>query len=635
MSLNFEIAEPGQGASELAYKTRAALSKFIANAAPLLEVPALAELSKEVIRSLKDEGASAFKTQIERHGSPAPEYHPLRNVLLAYGLAFNAIVDLGEVDYRQFSYKFEGLIRAVGAHLHSIGLKLDNEAQILLMAVLNKDHTSITWDAFRCERLGMERWQGPNTWNFLCSCMHQFELQDVWLRLSQFNLHDQYSDPVGMRGFREQFSEWFNVEAENSWYGVHPRGPIHGPWTSPVLYLDADGPWVAGLLTPQDTLRMRFTRVRLGSWLTTLGMADDDVRGIVERVKSESAGEGTFLVYPNDSLFGTVYQAMANESKGVRSCMAGPTEEYNTWDDIHPTDVYSSAHFGTGDNHLALFTYKVGENRIGRGIVNTESMRCVRWYGSVHGERALKRIGIKRDVCALENSWLALVQSGKRMIAPYLDGDIEYVKADQSAGRLYITQDGATMACETSGVLGISEVYCIDDDDYHDEEECTYQSESNSWISPDCDDWRCPVIGEWSHPSSRATIYLDGEEVEVSERVAGRMDSYLTMIDPTEDMLDEHGEWEDTDDGEELVSTDDVPANYTGRGRWATVQANKPYTPPPVQTFSWDTARYAQAAASAPVLAADVAQQLPAAMSIYAQAGCTCTDCRIERGELL
>lgn len=633
MSLNFEIAEPGQGASELAYKTRAALSKFIADAAPLLEVPALAELSKEAIRSLKDEGASAFKTQIERCGAPAPEFHPLRNVLLAYGPAFNAIAERGSDDYRQFSYKFEGLIRAVGAHLHSIGLKLDNEAQVLLMSVLNKDHLSIFWDAFRCERLGMERWQCPNMWGFLWTCTNQFELHDVWVRLSQFNQYSPGSDPVGMRGFREQFSEWFNVEVEDRWSGAHPRGPVCGPWTSPVLYLDADGPWVAGLLTPQDMLRMRFTRVRLGSWLTTLGMADDDVRGIVERVKSESAGEGTFLVYPNDSLFGKVYQAMANEGKGVSSCMAAPTEEYNTWDDIHPTDVYSSAHFGTGDNHLALFTYKVGENRIGRGIVNTESMRCVRWYGSVNGDRALKRIGIKIDRYALKNSWLALVQSGKRMIAPYLDGDIEYVKADQSAGRLYITQDGATMACETSGVLGINEVYCIDDYEYHDEEECTYQSESNSWISPDCDDWRCPVIDEWSPPDDRAIIYLDGEEVEVSERVASRMDSYLTVIDPTEDMLDEHGEWEETDDGEELVGTDDVPVNYTGRGVWATV-AMPVSAPPQVQTFSWDTP-FSQAAAPAPVLAADVAQQLPAAMSIYAQMGCTCTDCRIERGELL
>lgn len=587
MSLNFEIVEPGKGASELAYKTRAALSQFFADAAVLLEVPAVAELSKEAIRSLKDEGANAFKSRITQYGEPSPDYHPLRNTVLAYTNAFNNIIN--HDDYRQVSYKFEGLIRAVGQHLHAAGLKLDNEAQVLLMSVLNKDHCSQDWDNLRMERLGMERYEGPNTWSFFWACMNQFELHDVWVQRTQLNQYNPIRDPLSTKGLREQFSEWFTAPMPGRWGGdPYPRGIIAGPWTSPVLYIDVDGPWVAGLLTPQDTIRMRFTRVRLGSWLATLGVGDDDVREIVERVKSESAGGGTFKVYPNDHLFGGVYEAMAREGKGVSSCMAAPAEEYSTWDDIHPTDVYSSAHFGRGDNNLALFTYKVGEHRVGRGIVNTESMRCVRWYGSVHGERALKRIGVKIDGCALKGSWLALEQNGRRMIAPYLDGDIEYVKADTSVGRLYITNDGGMCASETSGVLGMNEVYCVDDDEYHDEDDCTYQSESNTWISEYCDDWRCPVIGEWCHEDERVEIMLDGEMVYVCNRVGEqRISQYLNVIDSPEGNPDE--------------------TNYTGRGRWATVQVNTPYTPPPVQRFSWDELPVAQAAAPSPVLAADFA----------------------------
>jgi hypothetical protein len=618
MSLNFEIVEPGKGASQLAYKTRAALSQFIHEAQPLLQGPALAELSKESVRSFKDQGAAAFNQMLSAEND-IPGTLPLAKPLRAFAKAWNSSI-AGD-HYRTLSYTFEGMVRAMNAHLHSAGIKLDTRSQVVLMATFNREHTSGGWDTIRTELTGLGQWEGISIWNRCWVNMNQYELADTWVQKTSPNSYSADRDPALFQGMRQQFSQWFEEMLPPTWGGdTYPRGAINGPWSVPIVYDDVDGPWVAGLLTPQDCIRLRFTRVRLGSWLSTIGLDDDTVRTTVEQIKANNTSGGTFKVYPNDVLFGAVYEAMAREGKGVSSCMAAPANEYDTWDGIHPTDVYSSAHFGSDDNGLALFTYMVGGVRIGRGIVNTESMACVRWYGSVHGERALRRVGIQHNSCALKGSWLALVQDGNRMIAPYLDGDVEYVKDE--GDRLLITNDGGMYASETSGVIGVNEVYCCDDEEYHDQDDCTFQSESNTWISEYCDDWRCPVIGEYCPAGARSTIYLDGEEVEVHERVTDRINSYLTQIDPTEDMLDEHGEWDDTEEGCELVDDSDVPYNYTGKGPWATVA--QPMRSLSIQTFSRGEAPVARAAAPVPATG----------LSIPAQTGCDCILCRRERGEV-
>lgn len=617
MSLTFHIEAPEAGANQLAFKTRAALSEFIQGAEPLLQAPRITALDKSTIQSLKAEGAAAYAEEMAAyHGRPLPiGCLPFSYMLRAFGEAFNKLDRYNISDVRAYSYKFEGLVRAYQADMHKAGIKASAEQHAMQLAYMNSDYVGSSWSELVTEKLGVARYEGPRIHGQFTPLSEQMGLYACYYKVSHGYDHALAAC------LNTMFADMYNAPV-SMWGSVQERGYIHGPLVAVVPYFEEDGPWVAGFATPLDMCRMRFTRVRLGSWLSTIGCSDSQVKQLVEKAKSTQAG-GSFRVFPNDIRFGSIYTGMA---EAVNSCMAGPASDYYTWDGIHPTDVYSASWFGSEDNNLALFVFEVAEELVGRGIVNTRTMKCVRWYGNVAGERALRRCGIKVDGSAFKGSWLACVRNSREFIAPYLDGDLDYVK---DVGNKLMIGESGLYASETSGVLGVEEVYCIDTDDYADRDDCTYQPESNTWISSECDDWRCPIIGEWAPEGERETVFLDGEETEVHPRVVARISTYLRSTDATDGMLEEFADWDD--ESGEMVDASGVPENYTRRPAWGGYVEHAR----PVQWFSRDESPLAQAAAPAPVLAACVAQQLPAAMSIYAQMGCACTDCRIERGELL
>ena len=70
--------------------------------------------------------------------------------------------------------------------------------------------------------------------------------------------------------------------------------------------------------------------------------------------------------------------------------------------------------------------------------------------------------------------------------------------------------------------------YCEDTECEMAEDECTYQEVTDTYISNDCDSWRCPLIGEWVSLYSRTEIMLHGQYVYVSEYAWYRINEYCT-----------------------------------------------------------------------------------------------------------
>lgn len=256
---------------------------------------------------------------------------------------------------------------------------------------------------------------------------------------------------------------------------------------------------------------MKFSRVRLGAYLASEGFGDGEVRQKVERAK-QAVAQAEFYAVPNDCLWSDVYTG------GVSSCMSGVADEYQTWDSIHPVDTYASSYYGAGDNSLVLIYTKDGRAVTGRGILNLQSGKIVRWYGNPVAERALKRSGVGTDNReALSGTWLALLEQDERFIHPYTDGDLAY--GELKDGRVYITEDSSEPCLqETSGSSYRGNVYyCEDLEEGRGEYECEYQPLHDTYISNDCeDDWRCPVSGEYAHPDNRTWMELYGVSVEVS-----------------------------------------------------------------------------------------------------------------------
>lgn len=87
---------------------------------------------------------------------------------------------------------------------------------------------------------------------------------------------------------------------------------------------------------------------------------------------------------------------------------------------------------------------------------------------------------------------------------------------------MYIVDYDESQLCiqETSGSSYKGNVeYCVDDEEYHPEDECTYQRHSANYISPNCDSWRCPIIDEYARDCDRVTMSIHGVDVEVSDTV--------------------------------------------------------------------------------------------------------------------
>lgn len=623
MSLSFQVMPRDDAAVETAIETRQYLSDLLVRIQPLLATPALAELSKEDIRQHRAVGASKFYG----HETATP------------GQKVNSLIQFMQYDARSTrvgSYVFEGVVKEFHRALHQAGQKLDEELRALITVRIFRDYIGGPVYTFCAER-GVDGFGAPFT---------------PWMEcLSDWQLGPLVDGPYGVRSSateqaRADVQQYLNAAPVACRWWDQP-GPVPLNYARPLVlcYTDTDGPWVAGFLTVADLSRARFSRVRLGTWLATLGVPDDKVKSVVEKAKASSAG-AQFELHPNDIPFGDLY---VRGRDNVSSCMAAPADEYETWDDIHPTDVYSSSYYGSGDNGLCLVTQVLVDEIIGRGILSAKTGHVVRWYGNVEGRRALERVGIRINGYALKGSWLSLHDMGRKFIAPYVDGDVEYGRVSHSDGRVYLGNDGVYLS-ETSGVVGQDEVYCEDDGEYHDRDECEYQSENNNYVSPNCDDWRCTLLCEWDSEDNRESIYLDGEKVEVCGRVLARTSQYLTEIPATEDMLEEFAEYDDNGD---IINADDVPTNYTGRGAWATVPQAHP-------AFSFFSSEVPTVEASGGVIQPALAAEPPARTvtgrisasnpqianlpedarrmadwvgpDIQVVAGCNCAYCRTMRG---
>jgi hypothetical protein len=534
MSIQLKIAEPQHGASEVATATRESLQQWIESVQDkcgdrLAQVLDSAEAAKHV-----QCGRGWFEDALvdTYNGTRPPAYR----MILAFMRALSRTGSRMEGDARVASYRVEGVMRAFAKAVFDNKLSFSPMERRVYMDLTSggADMSGIAY---------------ANTVNYTGG-------GDIYL---QPFLESLGRAKGAIDGFVEQRKAQLRISNEVSgtpfvYYGSgYILDEARGRMIIPVGYMDVDGPWVAGFLTPDDTARLRFTRKRLGAWLKDSGLYnDEEIRATVEQAKTQQTG-GVFTIYPNDVLFGEIYYAGVNAGGNtVGSCMASPPDDYCTWDGIHPCDVYSTAYYGVGDNGLALFTAEneVGD-MVGRGIWNRSTKKIVRWYGDATKFRALSRIGMERDTEALEGAWLAHIANGSKFIAPYVDGDIGCGKVAADEGRVYLRSDGSISLSETSGVVGVETVYCEDDGEYHDREECTYQSEHNNYIWNDTllDEWMCCVTGEWVEESYRRYVYISGEESEVSVRVINRLSQYLREVEPTEDMLEEFDE-------------DDVPTNY-------------------------------------------------------------------------
>ena len=538
MSIQLKIAEPQHGASEEATATRESLQQWIESVQD--------KCGDELVQPL-DAASAALHVQCGRHwfegelkeittsaSISRPEAYRL---ISSFIRALNSAGSRMEYDTRAASYRVEGVMRAF--------TKAIFESKLSFNPMERRVYMDLTSGGAYMSGIAY-----ANTVNYTGG-------GDIYMQpfLESLGLARGATD-----GFVDQRNAQLRISNEVSgtpfeYYGAHYTiDEARGRMIIPVGYMDVDGPWVAGFLTPDDTARFRFTRKRLGAWLKDSGLYnDEEIRSMVERAKTNQTG-GVFTIYPNDVLFGEIYY---DGRDNVSSCMASSPDDYSTWDGIHPCDVYSTAYHGVGDNGLALFTAENEDgDMVGRGIWNRGTKKIVRWYGDEKKFRALSRIGVERDTEALKGAWLAHIADGSKFIAPYVDGDIEYGKVAADEGRVYLRSDGSIGLSETSGVVGTETVYCVDDCEYHDREECTYQPHHNNYIWDEdlLDEWMCPVTGEWVDDYHRSTLYLDGVEVAVSDRVSSRVSQYLREIEPTEDMIDE------------AVENDDpVPTNYETR----------------------------------------------------------------------
>lgn len=618
MSLTFEIAPPSAEADAIAEGTRSKLMKLVQDAADTADA-VVTELSKADIRAARQEGAAAFEQL--RAVLSVPGGDAGTDLVHALTRSIRKMGDTRVEDYRTLSYQFEGIVKAYNAAVHQAGLKVDDRLKATLgIALFCEYHDSAAYSWLEMQGLpggGL----GVPFYPFQELCDEH--------KLSEYVHYSWGNSGKADTAARAAVNaSVFNEVYVETWRGMMQVQLSH---CRPLMlpYTDVDGPWVAGFASAEDSMRGRFTRCPLGSWLASRGAGDGRVKLDVERIKAVGS-TGHFVVYPNDIAFGNLYEKGGRGR--VSSCMAAPREDYCTVDGLHPTDMYSSSYFGRGDNGLALVMQYQGSEVAGRGILNTETMQVVRWYGNVQGKRALLRAGVRTDYNALEGSWLVhypFQNNSTRVVAPYVDGDYQGAWVDDKAGRMYLTSGGDCL-CETDGYFDLDQVYCQYNGHNVPRDDATYQSEHNNFIADDiCDDWRCALIQEWCDEDDRYTLYLDGYQVEVCRRVAvDRIDQYLTKIDSTQEMLD---------DGVE-------DQNYTGRGQWATIPQRA--TPAPgFRSFNWAEPA---AMAAAPVLAADfselkarsvaamdeaVATGTGRILSPAAQYGCPCPLCRIERGE--
>ena len=481
---HFEIMPPAEGAKQIATETRAKLAEL---ALKFSAVEAPTALSKDTLKQWKGYGAALA----EKNAQEAP-----------VDAVWRVLVALSDTEFKggniQLSYALEGAVNAMRKHLHSAGqgnaLSGDPKGvQMLLMAVAAPRHTSREQDIEVRERFGA-----------LQHLLYAKEFENVHVRACS----------VYHRRSADLFEPLAGLCCENLLAGIV------------VDHFDEFGePFVAGMLTPHDVMTLRFRRVRLGAYLTEMGLDDADVRRVVNNVKAERA-QCYLRMYPNDVLWGEVYAG------GVESCMA---HKAGHWDDMeelptqHPVDAYSSAYWGSGDNSLALVVAvdEQGE-MLGRGILSVVTGKVVRWYGAVQGDRTLQRAGVSCDEGALEGSWLSFLSASEttsgedeepgRFVHPYVDG--LFSEGRVQGNWVLLVAGGGQNLQDTAGWSWIGEDsgWCSYNERNYRASAITRQritgyNVRTASLERARAEWACPITGEWVPADTRERVRLDGEEV--------------------------------------------------------------------------------------------------------------------------
>lgn len=513
-----KVQDADEGASEQATETRRLLQVWADKHLPDVPADVIQGLTGEEVKRLCGIGAEYMQNSAEYFAALPEhyEYTPKSQFSALLGAFVRSTRDIftawdRETACRDLSYAFEGAVREFHKRFYQAGMKWNLQAEYLAALAFQVPRSTGEYN----DRLYSTQC-GFSGILFNASCALRGTANDPQHYLpprgttanSMIEKFTCIGDWILGNGVTPERLGRLDEQRRRDW--VYSMTGLY-----PVLhfnYMDVDGPWIAGFLTAEDACRMKFSRVRLGAYLASEGLDDATVRAKVECAK-QAVAQAEFHAVPNDCLWADVYTG------GVSSCMSDEADEYRIWDSIHPVDTYASSYYGAGDNSLVLIYTKEGHEVTGRGILNLQSGKIVRWYGNPVAERALKRSGVSTGYReALSGTWLALIEQDKRFIHPYTDGALAYgeIKDD----RVYITGDSSNPCLQdTSGSSYRGDVhYCEDLDQDMGEDECEYQPLHNTYISNDCQDyWRCPASGEYVHPGNRTYMELYGVSVEVSD----------------------------------------------------------------------------------------------------------------------
>lgn len=235
--------------------------------------------------------------------------------------------------------------------------------------------------------------------------------------------------------------------------------------------------------------------------------------------------------------------------EGPNSCMSKCADAYETWGDIHPSEVYAGP-----DTKLAYIQDFSG-NITARAIVVPSKKAWVRMYGNSAGlEPALRTLGYGQDSEALEGCRLLLLKRGSEVICPYLDGD--YGRVTESDGYLVIGDSGAEAGAH--GTVNLNDYgeddensrccdNCGDYENYEDGEHLL-GGDSETWICRGClyhsDSVRHGYIntrGGTGYMWSEVAVWVDVLDTYVRESVinssTGRVALDIVWSDHVDDYI--------------------------------------------------------------------------------------------------
>lgn len=503
--MHIEIVRPEQTelsghVSEVATETRAWLDNFVKCATPSDGVKV--GLSKECIKELKEQGKAFFNrfgdTEYARSlsGIDVIKCGMTVALLSVYGDAESLTPSKNERN----SYVLEGAVSAYSRWLHSMNMKAadakGHHADVLHMLMAPRGTSTLT-DAEYNQRVSKIRRRTAPDWH---------------------SLERYVCLPANFSGFNSYVP--LTRDAQSAYPDIELVGEISNAIRGAALwYTEGDTPMVAGFLSLDDLMKMRFTRRTLGSYIQAVTGDSENARIAVDEVRKKTAALAGLRIIPNDAKFSTGYRDGATGRHDLGSCMSHSAGSYdNAPFKQHPVDSYSAAYYGAGDNRLALVMSldEDGEPR-GRGILNTTCNKIVRWYGEHNDRLALEALGIEIDSDCLDGSWLAFVHDGDHCLVPYSDGACY---GDRQGNRIVMGSGEIDIQ-----MTGGGEWYS-DEDRYEDcitgtmyPESELHSQDNDTWYHPENvgAGTRCAMDGCWYSDDDVTRVYLNGESAWVSD----------------------------------------------------------------------------------------------------------------------